>query len=282
MLPGDLIGRSPVAALCLADPRVSEVHAYVSLRGADLVLFGLRGRLGLDGEVVTELRLAPGQRLQLARDLFVTVDEVQIPHHTLAIEGPSLARHLLHGTCSLLLDPLPSVRPGVLREAVLCLYQHDGQWLARDAHGQTSPVRPGTQWQLGAHPVVAVLAPTAAAATHPTRQAGQLDSPLLVRALYDSVHIEREGRVVLSLSGRIAQLVSELVAFGKPVPWETLAGEIWGSDDPVQLRARLDITLNRLRKKLVAAGLRRDLVRPNGSGQIELFLGPDDQVEALL
>lgn len=40
--PGDLIGRLPGAALQIADPRVSEAHAMVSLRAGELVLLALR------------------------------------------------------------------------------------------------------------------------------------------------------------------------------------------------------------------------------------------------
>ena len=47
--PGDLIGRSPTAALHIDDPRISEAHSMVSLRGSQLKLLALRGRHSVYG-----------------------------------------------------------------------------------------------------------------------------------------------------------------------------------------------------------------------------------------
>jgi hypothetical protein len=43
--PGAIIGRSHTAEVRIDDGRVSEVHAYVSLRASQLVLLALRGRV---------------------------------------------------------------------------------------------------------------------------------------------------------------------------------------------------------------------------------------------
>jgi hypothetical protein len=66
---------------------------------------------------------------------------------------------------------------------------------------------------------------------------------------------------------------------GRPAPWEAVAQEVWGSDhDTYWLRANWDRTLRRLRHHLRAAGVREDLVRADGRGNIELYLHRGDTV----
>lgn len=283
LLPGDLIGRSEAATLVVDDPRVSEVHAYVSLRGGQLVLLGLRGRLGLDGQIVTEVVLAPGQRIALARDFEIAVRGVTLPDRVLALEGDGLPRQILAGTCALVLDPEPSLAPGYFADAPLQLWRHGERWRARAGKGDATTVEPGQSWRIAGRTFTAVTVHLHDAGARPTASTGRLESPLHLVARYDSVHIARDGEVALVLGGRAAQLVSELVAFAGPVYWSTLAGEIWGSnEDPQSLRAKLDVTLRRLRDKLAASDLRRDLVRNDGSGNVELVLQPGDTVSAEL
>jgi DNA-binding winged helix-turn-helix (wHTH) protein len=84
------------------------------------------------------------------------------------------------------------------------------------------------------------------------------------------------------LSGILARLVAELLAFGGPVRWDMLCRALWGGaadvDDAV-LRHRLDVTLQKLRKRFEAAGIRRDLIVSHGTGQLELVLLPGDAAE---
>jgi hypothetical protein len=64
------------------------------------------------------------------------------------------------------------------------------------------------------------------------------------------------------------------------VSWQVLAGEVWPDhSEPGVLRRRLDVNLARLRSRLRGAGIRGDLVRTDGSGQIELLLCEGDTVE---
>ena len=61
--------------------------------------------------------------------------------------------------------------------------------------------------------------------------------------------------------------------------WDDLAAEIWSDDLPRQvLRSRWDMQMMRLRKRLKEAGIRTDLIRPDGAGLIELVLGIQDKV----
>ena len=108
--PGEFIGRSAAAHLRLDDPRVSEAHALVSLRGGAFRLLALRGRFAIDGHARSELDLEVGQQIELARGLSVEVVEVVLPAHVLALEGELLPRQILVGVTSLILGP--SAEPG--------------------------------------------------------------------------------------------------------------------------------------------------------------------------
>jgi len=63
--PGDIVGRMPRCDLRIEDPRISEAHALVSLRGPTLKLLVLRGRISVGGKTVTEVALSAGQRFLL-------------------------------------------------------------------------------------------------------------------------------------------------------------------------------------------------------------------------
>ena len=107
-----------------------------------------------------------------------------------------------------------------------------------------------------------------------------MQSPLTIVASYDTVHLHREGQAALALDGISARIVSELVAFGGPASWEMIAREIWRhEEDRGQLRRKWDVNLARLRRKLRAVGIRTDLFRAGGTGQIELFLYKSDRVD---
>ena len=277
--PGDVLGRAGSAAMVVNDPRVSEMHAYVSLRGRDLLLIALRGRLAVDGAVVAQVPLQPGGEISLARDLAVTVSEVVLPEAVLTVESTHVPRQVPTSTCSLLLEPTPSLAPGTRPGAALVLWMADDRWHLRREGGPPEPLTGETVVQVGGETVRLWFAPLTVGATRPTVRQGRLHAPLHVRADYDVVHIERDGVIALSLSGRAAELISELAAFGGPAPWQVLAGEIWGSETPPhRLRANLDITLTRLRAKLRGAELRQDLVRPDGRGQLELLLTAADRL----
>jgi hypothetical protein len=83
--------------------------------------------------------------------------------------------------------------------------------------------------------------------------------------------------VIVSLSGQSARVISELVSLGGPVGWVTLSELLWPElSDPALRRPRLDVLLSRLRARLRAAGVRDDLVRSDGAGQVELLIHPRD------
>jgi hypothetical protein len=104
--------------------------------------------------------------------------------------------------------------------------------------------------------------------------------PLRVVAHYDGVEIHRANRPVVTIGGIGARLISELVAFGGPVAWEVVARELWRDEaDPTELRHRWDVALSRLRSRLREAGVRGDLLRSDGGGQLQLVLYDGDRVD---
>lgn len=273
---GDLVGRAWCASLYLDDPRISEAHAMVSLRGERLRLLALRGRFAVDGSVVGEVDLHPGQRIVLAPpDLGFDVLEVVLPGEIAAIRADGGAPMLLHGASALVLDPEPALRPPTAPDAGAWLWPGRDGWRIRLPGEGDRPIVFGDRFTIGARSFELVtwpLAPTAAT------RAG-LQAPLRLVARWETVHIHRADAPPVVIDGVPARLVSELAALRVPVAWAVLANELWPSVDAGLARKRLDGALARLRTTLRESNLRSDLVRTNGQGQIELMLEPGDVVE---
>lgn len=278
--PGEFIGRSAAAHLRIDDPRISEAHALVSLRGESFRLLALRGRFALAGNAKSELDLAVGQQIELARGLVLEVAEVILPRQVLAIEGDLLPRQVLVGVTSLVLDPQPSLARQFVSDAAAWLWNSgDTSWALQIAGQAQRPLLAGDTWSVQGHQFRAVAVQSADMAVHATVGDGGLAVPVKIVARYETVHIYPEGRTPLVLDGLHARLVSELVVFGGPVAWELLAGELWKDEpDRQRVRRRLDVAVSRLRLRLRENGVRPDLVRMSGVGQVELFLHERDQV----
>lgn len=270
---GEWIGRSWRAALRLDDPRISEAHALLSLRGSDLVLLALRGPLVVDGRRTDRVVLRPGLQVLLAPDVALTVDTIVLPETGFALEGPGLPSTFLAGSAGLALPPR-LVHP-THRDARAWLWATDDGWRFRDDSG-TRPVPADGHFELDGVPLRLVSRPLRGRA--PT-VSGPGGDPTRIVLRYDSVHLFRGERPAVVLSGRQARLVSELASFAAPVDWPMIARAVWPDDvDRQRLRKRLDGTLSRLRRVLREGGQRADLVRPLGTGQFELLLYPDDVV----
>ena len=276
--PGDIVGRSWCASLHIDDARISEAHALVSLRGDALRLLALRGRFAVDGRVVQEVDLCVGQRIQFAPGLAWDVIDVVLPDQLLGLEGNGLAPVPLHGAAALMLHPEPALAHPMADGAVAWLWPAGEGFRLRVGEGPARSLVVGEPFVVqGSTFRLTVLARTP---SQPTQERSAVTSPLRIVARYETVHIHRRGIPALVLDGVQARLVSELVAFGVPVAWRTLASELWPElDDPTLARKRLDGALARLRARLAVSGLRPDLVRNNGQGQFELLLDPQDSVE---
>ena len=61
--------------------------------------------------------------------------------------------------------------------------------------------------------------------------------------------------------------------------WPGMTRGVWGDDDATVLRHRLDVTMQKIRRKLEEGGVRRDLVRAHRDGHLELFLHPGEQAD---
>ncbi|MCB9691144.1 MAG: FHA domain-containing protein [Alphaproteobacteria bacterium] len=276
--PGAVIGRLPGAALRVDDPRVSEAHALVSLRGRDLKLLPLRGRIAHGGRQVPEVVLEPGQDVFLAPGLAVRIVDVTLPGEVLALAGDGLPRQVLSGVCSLSLRPA-RLEPRFDPDADAWLWGEGEGWTLRTREGLERTLAPGDAVEIGGQRFVAEAVPLGGAAGASTRGTVGLAAPVRVVAHYDTVEIHPTTGPAVLLSGVMARLVSELVLLGGPVAWQTLASEVWGEGTSEMLRHRLDVTLSRIRARLRRGGVRSDLVASDGAGCVALFLGPDDVVE---
>lgn len=275
--PGAIIGRSHTAEVRIDDGRVSEVHAYVSLRASQLVLLALRGRVRCGERDTPRLELAAGQRIELAAGVAIDVVEVTLPEQVLALEADGVSRQVLLGVTSVMTRPAPHLAAGYLADAGALVWSDGLAWRVRVAGQRVRPLRAGDVLTVDGVAFRAVAVPGAGAAVLETVPRAGGDR-LRVVSRFDSVQVWREGAAApCLLTGRPARLVSELLALGGPVRWDVLAQELWPGDvDPATLRHRLDITLLKTRRLLVAAGLRRDLVTSHRNGWLELLLYPGD------
>ena len=272
--PGGLIGRMPTAALRLADARVPEAAALVSLRGRDIHLLALRGRLEVDGAAEDDVVLLAGQRVNIS-GVTLVVAAVDLPPRLLALQIPGQTRELCAPVYSLVLEPAPDFVPTYVEGAPARAWSTTEGW-AIDAGNGPERVAAGKSWEVAGVHVAAVEIELASASSTPTVGAASLLT-LVVRST--TVHIHRPRRAPYALDGLAARVVTELALMGAPAPWDAVAHEIWGKEhDLPWLRANWDRTLRRLRHHFREADVRQDLVRADGRGNIEVYLYPGDKV----
>ncbi len=279
LTPGEIVGRTQTAALVVDDGRVSEAHAMVSLRDGDLQLLALRGAFSVGGTPREQVVLRTGLQIDLARGVTLDVLSVVLPDDVLGIEGPGLPLRALPSVSSIVIEPRLRITRGWDERAAARVWSTGDAWRLRVADRAHRGVAAGDEVDLGGVVVRFVAIPLSGAGHSATRRPDP-SAALHIVAHYDSVHIHRGGHVVLHFGGILARLVSELVAVRGPVAWRVLAAELWpNEDDAAVVRGRLDVNLTRLRRKLRSAGLRADLVRTDGAGQVELVPGPLDTLE---
>ena len=114
----------------------------------------------------------------------------------------------------------------------------------------------------------------------PTRVTGGIDPPLHIITAYETAQVQAGDAPPVVFAGVHARILSELAALGGPAGWELVAREVWpDEDDAFVLRKRWDVNLGRLRGRLREGGVRTDLVRAAGTGQVELVLRHNDVLE---
>lgn len=274
---GDLIGRTPTAAVVIDDPRVSEAHAIVSLRKDELHLLALRRMVIADGKPASDVRLVPGLRITIVDELVLTVDRVEAPRMVLALTLPSGERQVLSQVSSLTTSP-PRLHGRLVPEARAVIWSTGERWSLRIGD-RTVAVALDEAFELDGHRFAFTLMPIGQASADSTEGAALVAAPIRLVAYYDSVQIYQRNQKVHTVGGTGARILSELVTCGGPTHWEIVAREIWPDEiDPIPLRHRWDVTLGRLRARLRSAGI-RDLLRADGTGQLALELYEGDVVE---
>lgn len=272
--PGDLIGRLASAAICIQDPRVSEAHALLSLRGG-LVLLALRGLVEVDRQRIADVRLKAGQRIRLAEGLEIAVLEVTLPPTVLTVEGPGLPPTRLPGTVACFVAPL-AIRFEWVPDALASVWASGGEWFIRVGAGAPVPLRPGDRVETEGGALRFAEATLKAAATPPTDARARLYPSLRVEVDYESTRVSAEGGRVAVLTGAAGGLMYQLSRYEAAVHWKELASALWPdtADDELKQRWSFDKAKETLVDALVRVGLRPDLVRGSrGEYRIHLVDG---------
>jgi hypothetical protein len=258
---GGVLGRSPRAALPLQGSGVSELHAYVSLRGKALRLLALRGRVEVDGEACDDIELEPGQVLRLG-SVLLDVDDVVLPDRILLVHG--LGPHPVvveDPEASLWTGPPPRLGAGHHQDADLLLTQSTSGWSVTPRCGQPQAL----PTDLALPPLRLQLAPLGAQGSGTTTTAAR--AGLEITFCPSRVELRGPDGQELVLHGRLFELLDVLRAMkGEPTRWEELVGMIW-EEQEVDPRENFKRLTRRLRNRLVQAGIREDLVRSDGRGR---------------
>lgn len=280
LYPGDFIGRSERAALCLLEPHISEAHAMISLRSGQLKLLALRGRFSVDGKSAAQATLREGQRIVLASRTALRVEEVWLPSEILAIVIDDLPPQIVASVCSLELCPEPRLVVGFQPEARAIFWTSGERLFVRIGDEPARELGQDDTLVIDGHPLRALRTRLELASRAPTQESTEVGTPLHLILNFDTVHIIA-GPHRVTLDGISARIVSELAAVRAPIAWQEVARQIWGREEIAEavLRDRWDSSLARLRRKLAEARLRKDLVHATRVGHIELVLGPGDTLE---
>lgn len=275
---GGIVGRTPNADLYLEDPRVSEAHALISLRGKGLHLLELRGSLFLAGQRALTIELRTGQEILLAGSLLIRVADVYLPSHSLVLHGVRDGpRELSAATYSLVVQPSSiALVQGYIEGAVGYIWSSADELRIQVQRQTPELIAPGCSWVVGGTVLRIEAVPLAGLVE--TLNTAPRNDRLRIVARYTSVHFWRTTEVLV-LHGRPAMLLSELVSCGgKPAPWEVIAREIWGAQSDRQtLRQNWDRTLRRIRDQFRNAEIRENLMQVDRNGNIELVLGEHDE-----
>lgn len=279
LMPGDFVGRASSATLILDDGRISEAHAMVSLRGAELRLLSLRGRFAVDGNPSVDAALAPGQVVSFAAGVDVTVVAVELPPTLTALRGPGLPNIVLHGTASLTVGPPARLVPRFDAAADARIWLAGDRWRVAVGDGEPTGIEVGAGFEVAGRSFELIALPVDRAGVPVTELSDSAIEPLRIVADVDSVQLHRPSVAPVLIGGIAGQLVGLLATAGCAMEWDTVAAEVWRAEtDRNALRRRFDVVMVRLRARLRGAGIRSDLVASNGAGLVELLLYPGDEV----
>lgn len=261
--PGDIVGRLVGAAVRVAQPGVSEAHALVTLRDAELWLLPLRGQLVVDEAEVGEVRLCAGVEVTLARGVVLRVIRSAKPEDVLGLEVEGRPRVALQGPeWSLLRDG--AIVPRALPRAVAHFFVSADGCLCRGS-GQEQEVVEGWVDQLGGWTVRAVSIPLRDASVEPTFRG----PPWRIVSMDGEVEVRPAGQRTarLTLRGVRALLVQVLGWRGEPTSWQEASSQVWRSErDEGKRLQNWWKQVKELRKQCAAADVPMDLITSDGRG----------------
>jgi len=281
--PGSILGRLSSASVRIDDPRVSEAHALVSLRGSELKLLTLRGSIRVDGRRDADVILEAGLRIQLARGVELKVLAVELPSSMTALQIYSQGKtfgdavELTRSVYAIIPQPEPRIVPRYVQGAPAHVWNTSDGWCIRLGERERIQLEAGATFAVAGFTVAVVSLPLPEAGMTETVFSDRGYTTLQIIDRDGTIHIHARGHDSLVLNGKPAQIISELISMEVLAPWYVVAGEIWPRTRDLKiLRRNWDQCLNRLRKKLREGGIRDNLVNADGTGNIELFLLPGD------
>ncbi len=247
----------------------------VSLRGRELRLLALRGRLLVDGREDDHVALEPGLTVELVAGVGLTVRTVVVPDEVPGLEVTGQPpRELCAGRYSLL--PTGELVPRYADDGLLHAWSAGDEWHLQVAGHSITTWKRGLSCSVGRFSVRCVPV-SVSLVSAPGTVALELPLTLVVR--HTTVHVLRSRHEPAVIDGIPGRIVSEAALLNAPAPWHVVAGEVWPHlSDPFQLRTLWDRSTRRLRARLREIGVRDTLVRADGRGNVELFLFPGDQV----
>ena len=232
----------------------------------------------VDGQPEDEIEVAPGQRIRIGgTDLDVL--DLTLPEEILAIRvGEAEPQELCAGVYSLVRGQSPELVPWDGDDALARIWSTAEGWCIQCNPGHRETVLPGRRWVIHGVVLEAVAIPINLAG--PSSTVGPSRVGLTLVARHTSCHLLRPGRQAVVVDGQPGRVLSELCAMGAPADWTVLGGELWPElrADRDALRRNWDRVMRRLRLKLRENGVREDLVRADGLGNVELVLAVGDRV----
>ncbi len=273
--PGDLVGRSLVAGLRLPDPRVSEAHAMVVLRGRGLHLLALRGELVVEGEIEDCLALEVGQTITLCEGINLRVAATEVPSSVLGLEVDGDTMELAAPVYSLLTGPPAQLVPSLRPHAAARIWSTGEEWMIGIGTDRPVRLRADKVYTVGNTTLRSRMLPVGGLETAHTQGPGR--AALIIVGRTATAHLLRAEREPVVLAGLKARLVTELGLMAAPTPWGVLAELLWPNVDDNAQRRRLDKLVAKLRTQLREHGVRDNLVHASGTGSFELLLQLGDR-----
>lgn len=277
--PGSIIGRLAHAGLSIEDPRISEAHCLLSLRGAAFRLLGLRGGLKIGTRWKGEVDLREGMAVYLAEDYALSVAQIVVPTSILAIEGLNDDPVALDRPEWSLFEDGPRLEPRVDRDAGAWIWNTGESWWFQAAGGDAQQVGAGDTIAVGDREARVITTAVLSASTPRTIRTTKNTPPMVLDIWPEHTEIRVGDRKTVRLTGnghRILRQTALRTISGGSVHWTQVAEQIW------RVNATEDnwfTNHRRLQNKLREQQLPPDLVSCD-NGQVQLSVRSNvDHVE---